>query len=92
MADKPPRLYIQKRNFDVSQDLTCVRTFFSFSTGRVNIGSNFKLLKVLDIQSTPLENFPSAITDLLLLRYLSLRNTNIRSILKSLRNLRDLGS
>ncbi|KAL6349942.1 hypothetical protein AAG906_002049 [Vitis piasezkii] len=36
---------------------------------RVNIGSNFKLLKVLDIQSTPLGNFPSAITDLVLLRY-----------------------
>ncbi|KAL6351103.1 hypothetical protein AAG906_031689 [Vitis piasezkii] len=51
---------------------------------------NFKLLKVLDIQSTPLGNFPSAITDLVLLRYLSLRNTNIRSIPKSLRNLRHL--
>ena len=92
LTDKPRRLSIQTGNFDVSQDLTCVRTFFSFSTGRINIGSNFKLLKVLDIQSTPLGNFPSAITDLVLLRYLSLRNTNIRSILKSLRNLRDLGS
>ncbi|KAL6350896.1 hypothetical protein AAG906_031482 [Vitis piasezkii] len=90
LAEKPRRLSIQTGNFDVSQDLTCVRTFFSFSTGRVNIGSNFKLLKVLDIQSTPLGNFPSAITDLLLLRYLSLRNTNIRSIPKSLRNLRHL--
>ncbi|KAJ9692193.1 hypothetical protein PVL29_011322 [Vitis rotundifolia] len=90
LADKPRRLSIQTGNFDASQDLTCVRTFFSFSTGRVNIGSNFKLLKVLDIQSTPFQNFPSAITDLLLLRYLSLRNTNIRSIPKSLRNLRHL--
>ncbi|CBI27240.3 unnamed protein product, partial [Vitis vinifera] len=90
LTDKPRRLSIQTGNFDVSQDLTCVRTFFSFSTGRINIGSNFKLLKVLDIQSTPLGNFPSAITDLVLLRYLSLRNTNIRSIPKSLRNLRHL--
>ncbi|RVW42201.1 Disease resistance protein RPM1 [Vitis vinifera] len=67
LTDKPRRLSIQTGNFDVSQDLTCVRTFFSFSTGRINIGSNFKLLKVLDIQSTPLGNFPSAITDLVLL-------------------------
>ncbi|KAJ9707840.1 hypothetical protein PVL29_000085 [Vitis rotundifolia] len=90
LADKPRRLSIQTGNFDMSQDLTCVRTFFSFGIGNVKIGSNFKLLKVLDIQGTPLEEFPSVIKDLLLLRYLSLRNTNVRSIPKSLRNLRDL--
>ncbi|KAL6351139.1 hypothetical protein AAG906_031725 [Vitis piasezkii] len=35
--------------------------------GRGKHWFNFKLLKVLDIQSTPLGNFPSAITDLVLL-------------------------
>ena len=90
LAGKPRRLSVQTGNFDLSQDLTCVRTFFSLSSGKVNIGSNFRLLKVLDIQGTPLGNFPSAITDLVLLKYLSLRKTNIRSIPKSLGKLRQL--
>ena len=37
-----------------------------------------------------MEEFPSVITDLLLLRDLSLRNTNIRSIPRSFRNLHQL--
>ncbi|KAL6351014.1 hypothetical protein AAG906_031600 [Vitis piasezkii] len=90
LTENTRRLSIQKEDFDVSQDLPCVRTFFSFGIGKVRIGSNFKLLKVLDIQGTPLEEFPSVITDLLLLRYLSLRNTNIRSIPRSLGDLHHL--
>ena len=92
LTEKTRRLSIQKEGFDVPQDepLPCVRTFFSFSTGMVNIGSNFELLMVLDMEGTPLVNFPSAITDLVLLRYLSLRNTNIRSIPWSLSKLRHL--
>ena len=85
------RLSIQKKDFEVSdQDLSHVRSFFSFRIGKVKIGSNFKLLKVLDIQGTPMEEFPNVITDLLLLRYLSLRNTKIRSIPRSLRHLHHL--
>ena len=90
LAGKPRRLSVQTGNFDLSQDLTCVRTFFSLSSGKVSIGPNFRLLKVLDIQGTPLGNFPSAITDLVLLKYLSLRNTSIRSIPKSVGKLRQL--
>ena len=85
------RLSIQKQDFEVSdQDLSRVRSFFSFGIGKVNIGSNFKLVKVLDIQGTPLKEFPNVITGLLLLRYLSLRNTNIKSIPDSLSDLRHL--
>ncbi|RVW42203.1 disease resistance protein RPM1 [Vitis vinifera] len=90
LSEKTRRLSIQKEDFDVSQDLPCVRTFFSFGIGKVKIGSNFKLLKVLDIQGTPLEEFPGVIKDLLLLRYLSLRNTNIRSIPGTLGDLHHL--
>ena len=84
------RLSIQKEDFEESQDLHSVRSFFSFGIGKVKIGSNFKLVKALDIQGTPLEEFPNVITDLLLLRYLSLRNTKIRSIPRSLRKLHEL--
>ncbi|XP_034685704.1 disease resistance protein RPM1-like [Vitis riparia] len=87
---KTRRLSIQKKDIDAPQDLPHLRTFISSSRGRVKIGSNLKLLKVLDIQGASLEEFPSVIKDLLLLRYLSLRNTNIRSIPNSLRNLRHL--
>ncbi|KAJ9680398.1 hypothetical protein PVL29_019659 [Vitis rotundifolia] len=90
LSEKTRRLSIQEEDFDVSQDLPCVRTFFSFGKGKVKIGSNFKLLKVLDIQGTPLEEFPRVIKDLLLLRYLSLRNTNIRSIPRNLSDLHHL--
>ena len=90
LTENTRRLSIQKEDFDVSQDLPHVRSFFSFGIGKVKIGSNFKLVKVLDIQGTPLEEFPNVITDLLLLRYLSLRNTNIKSIPRSLGDLRHL--
>ena len=91
LTENTRRLSIQKDDFELSdQDLSHVRSFFSFGIGELKIGSNFKLLKVLDIQGTPLEEFPSVITDLLLLRYLSLRNTNIRSIPRSLSDLRHL--
>ena len=84
------RLSIQKQDFEVSLDLSRVRSFFSFGIGKVKIGSNFKLVKVLDIQGTPLKEFPNVITGLLLLRYLSLRNTKIKSIPDSLSDLRHL--
>ncbi|RVX02745.1 Disease resistance protein RPM1 [Vitis vinifera] len=90
LTDKPRRLSIQTGNFDVSQDLTCVRTFFSFSTGRINIGSNFKLLKVLDIQSTPLGNFPKCHYRSCALEVLEFEEYKYKEHPKSLRNLRHL--
>ena len=45
-------------------------------------------MKVLDIQGTPLKEFPNVITGLLLFRYLSLRNIKIKSIPDSLSDLR----
>ncbi|KAL6351065.1 hypothetical protein AAG906_031651 [Vitis piasezkii] len=90
-TEKTRRLSIQKKDFDISQELPRLRTFFSFSTGRVNIRwINFLRLRVLDIQGTSLGAFPSVTTDLLLLRYLSLRNTDIRSIPKTVSNLQQL--
>ncbi|RVX02699.1 Disease resistance protein RPM1 [Vitis vinifera] len=90
-TEKTRRLSIQKKDFDISQELPRLRTFFSFSTGRVNIRwINFLRLRVLDIQGTSLGAFPSVTTDLLLLRYLSLRNTDIRSIPETVSNLKQL--
>ncbi|XP_010244175.1 PREDICTED: disease resistance protein RPM1-like [Nelumbo nucifera] len=52
--------------------------------------SNFKLLRVLDLQGAPLENFPDEIVTLYHLRYLSLKRTKIRKIPKSLGKLKYL--
>ena len=90
LAENTRRLSIQKKDFELSKDLPWVRSFFGFGIGELKIGSNFKLLKVLDIQGTTMEEFPNVITDLLLLRYLSLRNSNIKSIPRSLSDLRHL--
>lgn len=84
LTNTPAAYPSTKEDFGVSQNLPHLRSSFDFGIGKVKIGPNFKLLKVLDLEGTSLEEFPSVVTDLLLLRYLNLRNTNIRSILGSL--------
>uniref|UniRef100_A0A7N1A3H9 NB-ARC domain-containing protein n=1 Tax=Kalanchoe fedtschenkoi TaxID=63787 RepID=A0A7N1A3H9_KALFE len=49
-----------------------------------------KLLTVLDLQGAKMDKFPSAITDLLNLRYLSLRDTGVKNIPNSIGRLRKL--
>ncbi|KAK3009632.1 hypothetical protein RJ639_015171 [Escallonia herrerae] len=52
------------------------------------IVDNFKLLRVLDLQDAPLDEFPEYVVSLTLLRYLSLRNaTKIKEVPKSIKKL-----
>ncbi|KAK2986965.1 LOW QUALITY PROTEIN: hypothetical protein RJ640_004926 [Escallonia rubra] len=49
---------------------------------------NFQLLRVLDLQDAPLDEFPEYVVSLTLLRYLSLRNaTKIKEVPKSIKKL-----
>ncbi|KAK1268534.1 Disease resistance protein RPM1 [Acorus gramineus] len=50
----------------------------------------FKLLRVLELNGTPIESVPNEIFDLLNLRYLGLRGTNVRELPRSLERLRNL--
>nr|DAD39775.1 TPA_asm: hypothetical protein HUJ06_014098 [Nelumbo nucifera] len=75
----------------------CVRAFFRFpmdesSSSFFNhkVISNFRLLKVLDLENAPLKTFPKGVDNLLLLRYLSLRNTKIKDLPKSVGKLVNL--
>ncbi|GAB2258471.1 hypothetical protein Droror1_Dr00014631 [Drosera rotundifolia] len=73
--------------------LACVRSLFMF--GFDEVGSNeihkflhrFKLLKVLDLEGAPLENFPEAVVEITLLRLLSLRRTKVKLVPSSIKNL-----
>nr|DAD42899.1 TPA_asm: hypothetical protein HUJ06_001129 [Nelumbo nucifera] len=75
-----------------------VRSFFRFPLDRSSsstsfsdkVISNFRLLKVLDLENAPLDTFPNGIDYLLLLRYLSLRNTRVKNLPKSLGKLVNL--
>lgn len=49
-----------------------------------------KMLKVLDLSGSALEEFPKAITKLLHLRFLSLRSTKVKTIPRSIKNLQKL--
>ncbi|KAI8567010.1 hypothetical protein RHMOL_Rhmol02G0088000 [Rhododendron molle] len=51
---------------------------------------NFKLLKVLDLQRAPLDNLHEEVGNLLHLRYLSVKGTNVRIIPESIGNLQNL--
>ena len=52
--------------------------------------SNFRLLRVLDLENAVLLVFPQEVVTLNLLRYLSLRNTKIDSLPKSIKKLQNL--
>lgn len=48
----------------------------------------FRLLRVLDLELTPLSEFPSMVVELIYLRYLSLRGTMVREIPESIGKLK----
>ncbi|KAK6230036.1 hypothetical protein QUC31_001554 [Theobroma cacao] len=88
------RLSIQSRcpqNEDLV--LSHVRALFMFqwydslSSKIRKLLDRFKLLKVLDLEGTPLETFPKKIVKLTLLKYLSLRETKIKTVPKSIKKL-----
>ncbi|KAI9080490.1 hypothetical protein K1719_037604 [Acacia pycnantha] len=74
--------------------LSRLRSLFMFQTHSLILSNlkdgKFKLMNVLDLNGTPLKEFPEAITKLFLLRYLSLRNTGISDLPASIGNLHHL--
>uniref|UniRef100_A0A5B6ZKS7 Putative disease resistance protein RPM1-like n=1 Tax=Davidia involucrata TaxID=16924 RepID=A0A5B6ZKS7_DAVIN len=90
-SEKVRRLSIHNACTTLSQsrDFSRVRSAFLF-TSPSDIGKilhNFRLLKVLDLQDSPLDKFPEDIVRLILLRYLSLRNTKIKTVPESIKML-----
>lgn len=73
-----------------------VRTLFLLGSSSVNASSflafisEFKLLRVLDLEGAPVDGLPEELPDGLYLRYLSLRNTRISKLPKSVRKLTHL--
>ncbi|THF97194.1 hypothetical protein TEA_012316 [Camellia sinensis var. sinensis] len=68
-----------------------VRSVFLFQRGVLpkktllgTVAANFKLLKVLDLEDAPLDQLHEEVGNLFLLRYLSIRNTKVKIIPKSI--------
>ncbi|KAL7176933.1 hypothetical protein ACSBR2_030296 [Camellia fascicularis] len=68
-----------------------VSSVFLFQVGELpkkpilgTLAANFKLLKVLDLQCTPLDQLHKEVGNLFLLRYLSIRSTEVKIIPKSI--------
>ncbi|KAH7857697.1 hypothetical protein Vadar_015505 [Vaccinium darrowii] len=74
-----------------------IRSFFLFSVGELQknlllstLAMNFKLLKVLDLEDAPVDQIHQEVGNLLHLRYLSIKRTNVRIIPKFIGNLHNL--
>ncbi|RWR87898.1 disease resistance protein RPM1-like protein [Cinnamomum micranthum f. kanehirae] len=52
--------------------------------------SSFKLLRVLDLEDSPIKSLPDELVELFNLRYLSLRNTNVEELPESIGRLQNL--
>ena len=89
-------LHICTTNILQGKDFSHVRTFSMFGGDRSfellvrGVFSNFRLLRVLDLENAVLLVFPQEVVTLNLLRYLSLRNTEIDSLPKSIKKLQNL--
>ncbi|KAJ4837951.1 hypothetical protein Tsubulata_015667 [Turnera subulata] len=78
-----------------SLDMSKFHSFLGFTQRKdhaqmIASSCTFKLLLVLELQYLPLESLPSTIGDLVLLRYLGLRDTKLKTFPGSLRKLRRL--
>ncbi|GJN03537.1 hypothetical protein PR202_ga20992 [Eleusine coracana subsp. coracana] len=75
---------------------TNVRTLFMLGANSVSASSllafisEFKLLRVLDLEGAPVDRLPEELPDGLYLRYLSLRNTRVSDLPKSVKKLTHL--
>ncbi|KAK1291736.1 Disease resistance protein RPM1 [Acorus calamus] len=98
MHNRPRRLSVHGSFHAISQEggFNHVRSLFMFGVTEFSTSSgheffsSFGLLKVLNLDGMPLKLFPPEITDLLHLRYLSLRDTSISKLPKSIKRLRNL--
>lgn len=85
------------RNIQLNKSMSKhLRSFFVFETDSCSsfslqaVSSNFKFLRVLDIEGVHIERLPGEITHLFILRYLNLKNTMVREIPKSMERLKNL--
>ena len=89
-------LHICTTNILQGKDFSHVRSFSMFGGDKSfellvrGVFSNFRLLRVLDLENAVLLVFPQQVVTLNLLRYLSLRNTKIDSLPKSIKKLQNL--
>lgn len=67
-----------------------LRSFIYFDTTIFPMKFSFKLLRVLDVQGTPLDSVPDGVFSLFNLYYLGLRKTRIRKIPNSIKRLINL--
>ncbi|KAL6349913.1 hypothetical protein AAG906_002020 [Vitis piasezkii] len=94
-TEKTRRLSIQKKDFDISQELPCLRTFFSFSTGHF-IGSlpecnnRSSPLEVLEFEEYRYKKHPETVSNLQQLETLDLKQTRVKKLPKSVLQLGEL--
>ncbi|KAE9452360.1 hypothetical protein C3L33_15738, partial [Rhododendron williamsianum] len=74
-----------------------IRSVFVFSVGELpkqqllgTLAGNFNLVKILDLQGVPLDQLHEEVGNLLHLRYLSVKRTEVKIIPKSIGNLQNL--
>ncbi|XP_030517297.2 disease resistance protein RPM1-like [Rhodamnia argentea] len=77
-----------------NRSLSHLRSLYMFGVDRASIdivlGSDIKLLNVLDLQATPLPRFPVQVVDWYYLTYLSFRHTDVKTIPASIGKLQNL--
>ncbi|XP_030474436.1 disease resistance protein RPM1-like [Syzygium oleosum] len=77
-----------------NRSLSHLRSLYMFGVDRafidIVLGSDIKLLNVLDLQATPLPRFPVQVVDWYYLRYLSFRHTEVKTIPTSIGRLQNL--
>uniref|UniRef100_A0A5B6ZBD2 Putative disease resistance protein RPM1 n=2 Tax=Davidia involucrata TaxID=16924 RepID=A0A5B6ZBD2_DAVIN len=92
------RLSIHNREHNVLKNITesRIRSIFFFGVDKLpesfmgTLSTDFKLLKVLDFEDAPLDCVHEEVGNLLHLRYLSVRNTKVKTLPKSIGRLHNL--
>ncbi|XP_059661264.1 disease resistance protein RPM1-like [Cornus florida] len=99
LEGKIQRLSLYNRGVNIRLGRTLshdLRSFFVFQTdvccsfSLSAVSSNFKFLRVLDLQEVLTETIPGALVNLFNLRYLNLRETKVKELPKSIERLKNL--
>ncbi|KAI4313026.1 hypothetical protein MLD38_037805 [Melastoma candidum] len=94
--EKVHRLSIQSNQQDKlpNRSLSQLRSLYLFAVDKSFVDSiltcSMRLLTVLDLQAAPICKFPTQVVDWYYLRFLSFRNTEIKTIPRSIGNLQNL--
>ncbi|KAL1315805.1 disease resistance protein RPM1-like [Arachis hypogaea] len=97
--DKVRRLSVINTMNNIQQNKTFqLRSLLMFALSDANhdfslhavCSTGYRLLRVLDLQDSPLQVFPAQVVNLYLLKFLSLKNTKVKSIPASIKKLQHL--